>query len=100
MKLSKYHDAQHPGTNSPTYPGHSALATPDIILANGGTHHIHISHGESTCGDHIPQIVSIPTAAIVAPRTQPLVTGRVNMETIQINNRPLALTYGPGKERY
>ena len=68
MKIITTLGAQHIGPNFPTFIGHSALTTPDIILTNGKTYHnTHATQGPLTSSDHLPIIFTISTAPIMIP---------------------------------
>ena len=84
MHLITDYGAQHLGPNFPTYIGHSALTTPDIILTNGKTYHnTHIAQGKLTSSDHLPIIFTISTSPIIIPGPRRLNTNKADWETFR-----------------
>ena len=81
MKLISTYGARHIGPNFPTFIGHCALTTPDIILSNSLTYHnTHIEQGPLTCSDHLPIVFTISTTPIIIPAPKRLDTKRANWE--------------------
>ncbi len=81
MRLITDYGVQHLGPNFPTYIGHSALTTPDIILTNGKTYHnTSIKQGKLTTSDHIPIIFTVSTTPILIPAQKRLDIKKANWE--------------------
>lgn len=84
MKIISTLGAQHIGPNFPTFIGHSALTTPDIILTNGKTYHnTHATQGPLTSSDHLPIIFTISTTPITIPCPQRLNKRKADWDMFQ-----------------